>query len=72
MFCLCHICLSVSSTVTNKMLFSLTLLSVSRLSLVVDGINMNRSSGGGGGGDGTGTIYEIRGRRMDCSCFYVH
>jgi hypothetical protein len=43
--------------------------------LVVDGINMNRSSGGGGGGGGgggTGTIYEIRGRRMDCSCFYVH
>ena len=38
------------------------------MSLMVDGINMNRSIGGGGGGGGGGgssTIYEIRGRHMD-------
>jgi len=63
-------CVCISSAVTNKILFSLTLLSVSRLSFLLDGIDMNRNIGGGGSGGST--IFEIRGRWMDCSCFYVH
>jgi hypothetical protein len=48
------------------------------MSLMADGINMNRSIGGGGGGGGgdsgsggTSTIYEIRGRWTAVIFMYI-
>jgi len=65
-----YLCLSVFYCYKQDAVLSYIAVSIQAMSVVVDGINMNRRSIGGGGGGGT--IYEIRGRRMDCSCFYVH